>query len=183
MYIIIILNGNTWRCVNKIASLCGPHLWFRFDLLTACHSSTCQLRRSFGTVLDGLLDSSAEYWRKIYLHLVNHSVIIVHDTVYFVRNGGADSPRCPTCRFAARDVPCDGGCRIASPAWATSTGLGRPEDRRSRLGHIGKTRGRQPVVPIKREVVMKYLRYKFCGILRSVYVFFFQNKTINPLKK
>ena len=94
------------------------------------------------------------------------------------------------CRFATmshvlirRDVPCDGGCRIASPAWATSTGLGRPEDRRSRSGHIGKTRGWQPVVPIKREVFMKYLRYKFCGILRSVYVFFFQNKTINPLKK
>ena len=109
-------------------------------------------------------------------------MIIVYDTVYFVRNG----------RFAAmshvmlpirRDVPCDGGWRIASPAWATSTGLGRPEDRRSRSGHIGKTRRRQPVVPIKREVVMKYLRYKFCGILCSVYVFFFQNKTINPLKK
>ena len=39
------------------------------------------------------------------------------------------------------------------------------------------------MVPIRREVVMKYLRYKFCGILCSVYVFFFQNKTINPLKK
>ena len=77
-----------------------------------------------------------------------------------------------------RDVPCDVAWWLPyhepcvsyqSPA---STELGRPEDRRSRSGHIGKTRRREPVVPIEREVVIKYLRYKFCGILCSMYGFF-----------
>ena len=47
------------------------------------------------------------------------------------------------------------------------TVYGRPEDRRSRSGHIGNTRRRQ----LEREVVMKYLRYKFCEMLCSVCVF------------
>ena len=57
------------------------------------------------------------------------------------------------------------------------TVYGRPEDRRSRSGHIGNTRRRQ----LEREVVMKYLRYKFCEILCSVCVFSNRNNQ-HPLK-
>ena len=179
MYIIIILNGNTWRCVNKIASLCGPHLWFRFDSLINCHSST-----DLSTAPKFRHSSWRASWQFCWiltsdLITFSQSVIIAYDTVYFVRNGADWRIRRDVPRDVAWWLPYREPCvRHQSPA---STGLGRPENRRSRSGHIGKTRRRQPVVPIEREVVMKYLRHKFCGILCSVYVlFFFKMKQSTP---
>ena len=104
-------------------------------------------------------------------------MIIVYDTVYFVRNG-ADSPRCPTCRFAAMSH-----VMVVAVSRALRELL-RLDSGGLRTGEVARGTSARPVGDSPSfEVVMKYLRYKFCGILRSVYVFFFQNKTIDPLKK
>ena len=56
-----VSNGNTRRCVNMISSEFVVHICgFRFDSLAA-QPVNRMIPQTFGTVLD----SSADYWRKI----------------------------------------------------------------------------------------------------------------------